>query len=296
MKPLKLFFYAVFSVAMAVFFVHQVIASERGAKSLFYDPYSGGAVQVGEFKPSVTKTGPDGNPVNPISNYYDNLNPGILYWIELVQPGSGNVKRVSNDRVFRSGDRIRIHIIPNSDGYLNILHKGSTGAMQLIPVSKTENGMVKMGMDYVIPSDGGWLRFDQNPGKESLQLVFASIKSSEEVLNAAKAAATQITPAIPEQILTIYDKYKGSKNLVTEVESGSKDLIVESPSAQPPVQDQFQGMKSQTIVASPFNITGSPNFKVDAAIYDAPANYVVNRSSGSVKEPVVIEITLNHHP
>lgn len=284
MKTFKVLMYGLTGFMIFFSLSNPSMSSERGAKSLFYDPVSAGT-QPDESKSDVTGTAPDGTTAKPADAYYDHLNPGILYWIELVHPETANNKRVSNDRVFRSGDRIRLHITANSDGYLRILHKGSTESMQMIPVPQSENGFIRMGADYVIPSESGWLRFDENPGSESLKLIFASVKSSGDVIDVMKSTADQTAPAVPEKLVALYDQYKGSKSLVSEVESGSKDLIIEG--IQP------ADAKSQT--AAPFNIAGTAGFKTDPAVYDAPANYIVN-TNVSVKEPVVVDIVLNHQP
>ncbi len=285
-------------------------AAERGAKSLFYDPNAAGTVQINPGQPgatftsSVKSTGGSGGSASPVSNYYDTLNPGVMYWIELVRPGGG-ITRVSNDRVFRTGDQIRIHVTTNSDGYLHVMHKGSTG--NIVPVALNGNGEVKMGTDYVVPANGGFMKFDSNPGQEKLNLVFASIKSSDEVLNVMKVGAS-----VPDQVMLINSRYANSPNRVMYTESGSKDLFISGgqPGGTQPVQyqQQMQQIPSQPQyapapapatfnVAASFNVGGNPNFNVEPAVYNAPANYAVSTAPrGAVKEPVVIEITLNHHP
>lgn len=290
-------------------------AAERGAKSLFYDPTSAGTIQVanpgeggagGKFTSSVKKYDANGNEISPVSNYYENLNPGVMYWIELVRPGSGNVKRVSNDRVFRSGDRIRIHVTTNADGYLHVLHTGSTGAAGVIPVSSAANGMVQMGNDYIVPSSGGWLRFDGNPGKEEVKLLFASVKSSGDVLNAVRGVTVRNASTASGQLFAIYNQYRNSPHYIREIQSGSKDLIPEGAAVSVGfgTQPQYGGQVQTPAVNAPlsypppvrFNTQGAADFTIDNAVYTAPANYVVSRAPGQVKEPVVVGIVLNHHP
>ena len=252
-------------------------ASERGAKSMFYDPYAGGKAISGDSEKAASDS------VKPDSDYNDRLKPGIRYWIELIRPGN-KPKRVSNDRVFRSGDKIRLHITPNADGYLYVLHTGSTGAKKLVPIEKVENGTVRMGLDYVVPSAGGWLRFDENPGKEKLNLLFVSVKSSDELLGVMKHIPGQPVSEAANQLSSIYNKYGGSSHYAAQVESGSKDLIVETG------RTDSVSHTSSTV----FNTGGASNFKVAEDTYDAPANYVVNTAGKKAGEPVVIEIVLEH--
>ncbi len=318
-------------IAAGVFAVGLIICQtadagqERGAKSLFYDPGASGTVQIsgsgpgGAFQPRVSGagTGADGASANPISNYYDNLNPGVMYWIELVRPGGG-ITRVSNDRVFRTGDQIRIHITTNSDGYLHVMHSGSTGAGQILPVSGSPNGEVSIGTDYVVPSNGGFLRFDNNLGQENLKLVFASVKSSNDVLSSMKRVAVREASSVPAQLVAIANQYGNSPNRAVYTESGGKDLVIvgyNAPQSEPsgyrglsrslnsgdgdagyPQQQQQAYPPPANISQNVFNISGMPDFRVNEAVYDSPGTYTVNTSGGAVKEPVVVEIVLNHHP
>jgi hypothetical protein len=276
-----------------------------------------------------------------------------MYWVELIRPGGG-ITRVSNDRVFRTGDQIRIHITTNSDGYLHVMHRGSTGAGQILPVSGSPNGEVSIGTDYVVPSNGGFLRFDSNPGQENLKLVFASVKSSNDVLSSMKRVVVREASSVPAQLVAIANHYGNSPNRAVYTESGGKDLVMVGynappsdtsgyrglsrglntaegnagypqqqqqayPSAGYPQQQQAYppagypqqqqaypsaGYPPQQAYSPPpanisqnvFNISGMPDFRVNEAVYDAPGTYTVNTSAGAVKEPVVVEIVLNHHP
>lgn len=227
---------------------------------------------------------PPGDPVpgKPEGNrdYYSRVKPGIKYWIELVSPDDAP-QRVSNDRTFQSDEKIRVHISTNADGYLCVLHEGSTGSSEIIPISDAGNGEVKIGVDYVVPSKEGWLRFDDNPGEEKLKLLFASVNSSGDVLNVMRRPSA-------DQLLQIYSKYIENPNVVRYVERGitrsiplaaSRNLIVEN---NKPVTEVF-------------NIQSKPDFKTDSAVYNAPANYVVNiPADRNLKEPVAVEISLLH--
>lgn len=98
--------------------------------------------------------------------------PKISYWIELNR--EGKVFRCNNQMEFKSGDSIRFHLIPETEGYAYLVMKaGTTGKSDLLfPNSTygTENHL-KPGKDYAIPAEG-WMQFDGNPGTEKLGLVF----------------------------------------------------------------------------------------------------------------------------
>lgn len=101
-----------------------------------------------------------------------NERPKISYWIELYR--GGKVFRCNNKMEFKTGDAIRFHLIPESDGYAYLVMKASsTGKSDVLFPNKTygsKNFLIK-GQDYPIPSQG-WMAFDSNPGTEQLGLVF----------------------------------------------------------------------------------------------------------------------------
>lgn len=252
--------------------------ADQDVKAMFYDPDGDkGIVRIKSADPVAGETDRAKQ-----GSYFSKVKPGIKYWIELVSPDAAP-QRVSNDKTFQSDEKIRVHISTNSDGYLYILHAGSTGLLKTIPISDAGNGEVKIGVDYVVPSKEGWLRFDANPGEEKLKLLFAPLNSSDEVISEMKRSSA-------DQLLQMYSKYIENPNAARYVQSGSlgsrgitrgdlvaRDLIVEDKPA-----------------IKVFNIQGKPDFKTDSDIYDAPANYVVNTTGGDVKEPLAVEISLHH--
>jgi acylglycerol lipase len=105
-----------------------------------------------------------------------NSRPKISYWIELNR--SGKIFRCNNQTEFKTGDAIRFHLIPETDGFAYLVMKaGTTGKSDLLFPNKaygTDN-QLKAGKDYAIPPEG-WMQFDSNPGTERLGLVFAPEK------------------------------------------------------------------------------------------------------------------------
>lgn len=103
----------------------------------------------------------------------EKMNLGLAYWIELHR--GGKVYRCHNKFAFRSGDAIRIHVIPNSDGYAYIfLKSGSRGERAvLFPNLKSgTDNRVLGGHDYALPTSAR-LRFDDDAGTEILTLVLS---------------------------------------------------------------------------------------------------------------------------
>lgn len=139
-----------------------------------------------------------------LNNQKEEKNTGVQYWIELKR-GSELIK-VSNKYPFKTGDQVRFHIKPNIDGYAYVLLKsGSRGERAvLFPNEKAhENNHVAHGHDVMIPGDGTYLQFDENPGTEQLSLVI-----SRGPINAVAFLESTNAPV-----------------MIASVEGGSKDLI-----------------------------------------------------------------------
>lgn len=129
--------------------------------------------------------------------------PQINFWIELNR--DNKTFRCNNKMEFKTGDKIRFHLIPETDGYAYLVMKaGTTGKSDvLFPNAKygTQN-YLNHGKDYPIPAVG-WMQFDQHPGTEQLGLVFANVK-------------VDVTPeSLKNRTLTAF---------VSHDQSGSKDL------------------------------------------------------------------------
>jgi hypothetical protein len=77
---------------------------------------------------------------------------------------------------FQSGDRIRLRMEVNNNGYLYVIHRGSSGFWTALFPSKdlspSMSNAVKKGGIYEIPAGLSWA-FDQKPGVERLFIVFS---------------------------------------------------------------------------------------------------------------------------
>jgi hypothetical protein len=95
----------------------------------------------------------------------------------VLKQTNGRYQEVDPEGTFRSGDRIRITVRPNDEGYLYVVMRGSSGTWSLLfPSKEFANGdnKLKRGQDYQIPTGGqGQFVFDERAGEERLFLVFA---------------------------------------------------------------------------------------------------------------------------
>ena len=84
-----------------------------------------------------------------------------------------NTQEVPPKTRFRKGDAIRIKVQVNNDGFLYVVHQGSSGTWDLMhPSPGTPKGgnRVVAGEEYLVPHDS-LLRFDDRPGIEKLFLI-----------------------------------------------------------------------------------------------------------------------------
>jgi hypothetical protein len=226
----------------------------KGAKALFYDSTSGATFQG--------TTGDRARAQSPQAN------TGLKYWVELVQPNSSQILRVSSTRTFHSGERIRLHFESNVDGHISLLQMNPDGSSRLLfPDQRINNAdnRIKAGIDTTIPFENAWFTFDTNPGMERI-LVFLTLDSrplapssrEKEVLSAkastgavagtsgnlpAAAPGGVLDSATTAGLAAQVEKQKGSKALVLEVDDKSEapaDYVVRPvahKSAAAPNQD-----------------------------------------------------------
>jgi Domain of unknown function (DUF4384) len=95
-----------------------------------------------------------------------------------MRDASGSPMRVDPSREFRAGDRIRLSLETNTDGYLYIFHTENDGEPQMLyPDVRLERGdnRIEAHVPYEIPwNEPGvenWFKFDANPANERLYVV-----------------------------------------------------------------------------------------------------------------------------
>ncbi len=145
-------------------------AEPTGAKGCFFDPHgcvaqSGPAKTPAKEKKAAKRT-----------TMANAAHPGLAYWIELLDEGKQEGARVSPTRVFRAGERIRLHIQPNADGFISILWTQADGtAKRLFPDQRVRAGAnaVRALVDNPIPPPPARLLFDDKPEDIRLLVVFA---------------------------------------------------------------------------------------------------------------------------
>lgn len=146
--------------------------AEKGAKALFVDSTSGTTIATTAVE---AKSGPKTTAYRRSAAPAPTLTEvsGLMYYVELVSP-KGEASRVTTDRVFRSGERILLHIVSSVTGDVAVYQKTPEGrAAKLFPDDHAgvSNARIVKGVDTILPSPTAWFRFDDKPGTEELTLV-----------------------------------------------------------------------------------------------------------------------------
>lgn len=277
-------------IAMVLVLGHAAGAEDETAKTLFYESgdgskalfgSAGGAVQNAETGAGQDYTTENIGGLGGITNYYEKLNnPGVMHYVELVQAGSNTVKRASSRHIFRTGDRIRIHITSNGDGYLHAVHRGSTGSTKMLPVSA--GGRVSTSTEVVIPSDGGWLRFDDRKGIEEIDLLFTSHPTA-----AREELVPTGDPKLFARVQHSIEVYGASKDLILYDQEGEEDVGVYDEQTEKDLVIEGSRPASSSAAAGGAQRAG---YAADSEALAAPGSYAVNTAG----EPVVVKIRLRH--
>ena len=160
---------------------------------------------------------------------------GLRYAVIRVQ-GTDSFE-VPVNTVFRSGDRIRLKVEVNDEGYLYVVHRGTSGSWQVMfPNEKVASGSnrVQPGQSYDIPS-GSAFRFTGEPGTERLFIVMS--RKPEQALDRLiydlrddKVAAPEAQAPAPVKsapMLMASNRVLGDP-LVAQLRSATRDLVLET--------------------------------------------------------------------
>ena len=204
MRKIRIIFIAITFLFLLI--GRTVLAGEaNGAKSIFYG-------EEGTKINSWSDTKTDKKPQKIASTKHKNKKyMGIEYWINL-EGFEGRQSRVTANHVFHSGDRIKLALRTNSNGYLYVINFGSSGSSNvLFPRSNAPDNYVTAYTTYSVPSSS-FMKFDATPGEETLLVLL----SPQPITN------LPVAPPDSKPTYAQYSSYTAS--------SGAKDIIVEDDS------------------------------------------------------------------
>jgi hypothetical protein len=98
--------------------------------------------------------------------------PGTKVTIELQR--DGKTSEVAPNYQFRSGDRIRLRMQTNFEGYVSLVNVGSSGTVQTLYPADGIARPIYPSRDFLVPESGVWIKFDDTPGVELLTVVMSS--------------------------------------------------------------------------------------------------------------------------
>lgn len=200
---------------------------------------------------------------------------GLRY--SIVKQVGGESVEVDPESVFRSGDRIRLNVQANDNGYLYIVLRGSSGRWSpLFPSKEILSGdnRVKKGGEYEIPLGSVWFAFDEQPGTEKLFIVLARQPEPD---------FERLVQSLRHDNSSQVSKSGGAKKADKEDEASVQVVASLDDGTVGKVRGQ---VRSRDLVFQKVDET-TPGSKKEQAVY------IVNRT-GSPDSRVVVDVSLNH--
>jgi hypothetical protein len=199
---------------------------------------------------------------------------GLRY--SILKRSGGSQEEVDTDSVFHAGDRIRVSVEANGNGYLYIVNRGSSGTWKVLfpsPEVATGSNRVEGGRRYEIP-EGYTFTFDEQPGVEKLFIVLARqpVPDLDNLIYSLSqghaAPAAQPEESKPPERMMLASNIVINDPLIGRMrETYARDLVIEK------VDDK-----------TPPDATAS---KPEKAVYAVNA-------SGAADARVVADLALNH--
>ncbi|MDP1613808.1 MAG: DUF4384 domain-containing protein [Sulfuritalea sp.] len=175
---------------------------------------------------------------------------GMAFWVEVTTKDQRTMA-ATTDRVFQSGETVRLHFKPNAAGYLYVFNKGSTGRTRLLYPAQGESNAVKAGAVVTVPGPGNVMRFDSNPGREQLVAVMSRAPLGGVIPAVATPASSvpSAPPSGPHLLVTTLDTERldadlsrvRSKDIVLERDPKPRDGLAPASYVVAPRSDLEQG-------------------------------------------------------
>jgi hypothetical protein len=171
---------------------------------------------------------------------------------------------------FQSGDGIQLKIEPNDNGYLYIVHQGTSGNWQFLfphPRSNDGSNRVEAGRAYILPPNS-LMRFSGQPGMEKLFVVLSRVpeQNLDQFIYGRPESRPDVERETPRpetpRVLMAQNRLVGDPVIGRLRNAYTRDLVLETISDETPA-------------------------KAEKAVY------VVN-PSGNVDARVVADIQLRH--
>ena len=192
-----------------------------------------------------------------------------------MRDANGSAVRTEPTRVFHAGDRVRVLLETNTDGYLYIFNTTNDGPPVMIyPDADLDEGgnYLQSHVPFEIPSSLGtderlrWLAFDQNAGDEKLIFVFtkepikglpiddellALCKNSKEACPVKPTADVwaKVESELKQPLTTDQTAAKGQKQTESERQATTRGLGLAKDDPQP-TMIMMASSRSSTLVTT----------------------------------------------
>ena len=175
---------------------------------------------------------------------------------------------VDADSGFRSGDRIRLQVEGNQNGYMYIFSKGTSGTWKtLFPSEEVEDGdnRVRPRRPVLYPNENQAYRFNDKPGVEEVFLAFS--RNPDEDFDKLIYDVNRGSTTAKRMMIAGGKPIKDS--MIDRLKVQSRDLVIETvkekpaPSNKPKAGATDRMSENAVYVASPDQ---GPNAKVIAQI------------------------------
>ena len=118
---------------------------------------------------------------------------GLEVFVRMHMPSGKLVERsINNNDVLRSGDEFRVRVEVAGEGFLYVLHQGTTRAMVLFPANLEPDTAtrVREGVEVVLPADNLFFTLDETLGPERVLVLITRkpIRDMNTVLTVAAAS------------------------------------------------------------------------------------------------------------
>jgi Domain of unknown function (DUF4384) len=138
-----------------------------------------------------------------------------------VDIGDGEYKRLTTDRAFRRGERIRLNIMSNGEGHLYIVNLSSAGHSQILfphPTVSARNSFIEAHTRFEIPPEA-YREFEDTPGEETMLVMLSPTALSG--IAPSLSAEGQVWSSEDTTRLPVLAYLQGTKNLLREVDTSS---------------------------------------------------------------------------
>lgn len=247
------------------------------------------AAKPSKPKPSNTKEGvptsqasksntatPDGTRVQNATNRPDEVvgPPLALKYRILKRTEEGRYDEVDTDTVFRSGDKIRVSVESNDNGYLYIVQQGSSKTWNLLfPNSEIDSGSnhIQRNREYDLPG-GGRFTFDEQPGVERLFVILTRKPEPDlekliySLQGTPSKPASGSKPEEPSKMILAQNRIDGAVIDRLRGTVLARDLVFEKVNDDGPVSTSSGKRKEKAMYVASQDRTSGARVVVDMAL------------------------------